>query len=50
MREPTHEDPPGGDPDVTEPEADVDAEEIVNEQQPGLDPAGPTELGDAIDG
>jgi hypothetical protein len=46
MSDPTPEDPPAEEPDVLKP--DVDAEEIVNEGPP-LDPAGPTELGDAVD-
>lgn len=41
------EDPAVGDPDVLHPERD--AEEIADDELP-LDPAGPTELGAAVDG
>ena len=48
MPDPTRDERTADDTDVTTP--DLDAEQIVNEQQPDLDPAGPTELGDAVDG
>lgn len=41
MSDPTPQDPPADD--------DRDAEEIANEELP-LDPAGPTEFGEAVDG
>jgi hypothetical protein len=47
MSDPTPEDPSTDEPDVLA--DDRDAEEIANEELP-LDPAGPTELGDAVDG
>jgi hypothetical protein len=43
----TSQDPSANHPDVVA--EDRDAEDIANEELP-LDPAGPTELGDAIDG
>jgi hypothetical protein len=43
----TPEDPSANEPDVVA--EDRDAEDIVNEEVP-LDPAGPTELGDSVDG
>jgi hypothetical protein len=47
MIDPTPEDPSADRPDVLA--EDRDAEDIVNEELP-LDRAGPTELGEAIDG
>jgi hypothetical protein len=47
MSDHTPEDPTANEPDVLV--GDRDAEEVANEELP-LDPAGPTELGDAVDG
>ena len=47
MTDPTPEDPWPEEPDVLD--EDRDADDIASEELP-LDPAGPTELGDAIDG
>jgi len=50
MTDPTPQDPPNGEHDAAQdrdPE-DRDPEERANEEL--LDPAGPTELGDAVDG
>ena len=47
MTDPTPEDPPAGAADVLHP--DRDADDVASEELP-LDPAGPTELGDATDG
>jgi hypothetical protein len=46
MSDVTPEDPPSGDPDVLG--TDRDADDVADEELP-LDPAGPTELGDAVD-
>jgi hypothetical protein len=47
MTDPTPEEAPAERPDVLA--ADRDAEDIANDELP-LDPIGPTELGDAVDG
>lgn len=46
MSDHTPEDPSLDEPDVLH--GDRDAEDVANEELP-LDPAGPTELGDAVD-
>jgi hypothetical protein len=46
MTDLTPEDPAADDPDVLA--ADRDADEIASDELP-LDPAGPTEFGDAVD-
>ena len=47
MSDPTPQDPPADEPDVLA--EDRDAEDIANEELP-LDPSGPTEFGEAVDG